>query len=79
MPAHRSVADSATLLLSDVKAVENATARLRALARRLRDDPTTPPWFVETVEAHITASATAASDLSEAASHLLILSVSAPR
>jgi hypothetical protein len=70
----RSVADSAALLRSDADAVEQATERLRALAQRLRDDPTTPSWFAAAVEAHITASATAAADLSDAASHLRALS-----
>ncbi|MFG1855554.1 hypothetical protein ACGFJT_27250 [Actinomadura geliboluensis] len=76
MPARRSVADSAALLRSDAEAVEHATARLRALVQRLKDDPATPPWFTATAEAHITAATTAATDLAAAATHLNTLSQS---
>ncbi|MFA1549841.1 hypothetical protein [Actinomadura chokoriensis] len=79
MPARRPVADSADLLLSDAEAVDRATARLRALARRLQDDPATPPWFAAVAGAHIKAATIAAADLSRAAADLRALSEAARR
>ncbi|RKS70981.1 hypothetical protein BZB76_5461 [Actinomadura pelletieri DSM 43383] len=79
MPTPRSVADSAALLLADAEAVNAATSRLRALARQLRDDPTTPPWFAAVADAHLTATTIAATDLVRAATHLQALSESATR
>ncbi|GAA1847846.1 hypothetical protein [Actinomadura bangladeshensis] len=79
MPARRSVADTAALLLTDAEAVERATERLRALTRRLQDDPATPSWFAAAASAHITAAAVAAADLSQAATRLRALSESAAR
>lgn len=79
MPTRRPVADAAALLLADAEAVERATARLRALARRLRNDPATPPWFAAAASAHITAATIAATDLSDAAARLRTLSESATR
>lgn len=79
MPARRSVADTAALLLTDAEAVADATTRLRALAQRLQDDPATPPWFAAAADAHITAATIAAADLTNAAISLRTLSESAVR
>ena len=74
MPARRPVADHAALLASDAEAVAHAATRLRTLAQRLRDDPSTPPWFAATAEAHLKATTTAATALSTAATALTSLS-----
>lgn len=79
MPARRPVADAAALLAADADAVERATERLRALVRRLRDDPATPPWFAAAAEAHLAAGAIAAADLALAAAGLRALSESSRR
>ncbi|MFA1542559.1 hypothetical protein [Actinomadura monticuli] len=79
MPARRPVADAAALLTVDAGAVERATERLRALVRRLRDDPATPPWFADAAAAHLAAGAIAAADLALAASGLRALSESSRR
>ncbi|MBO2458278.1 hypothetical protein [Actinomadura violacea] len=77
MPTRRRpVADAAALLLSDVEAVDRATARLRVLMRRLQDVQETPPWFAAVIDAHITAATIAAADLARAASCLRALSES---
>lgn len=74
MPARRPAADHAALLASDAEAVAHAAIRLCALLERLNDDPSTPPWFTPAAEAHLKATTTAASDLSEAATALQSLS-----
>ncbi|GAA1793618.1 hypothetical protein [Actinomadura chokoriensis] len=79
MPARRSVADTAALLLTDAEAVADAAARLHALAQRLQDDPATPPWFAAAANAHLTAATIAAADLTTAATTLRTLSESAAR
>ncbi|RFS83494.1 hypothetical protein D0T12_20850 [Actinomadura spongiicola] len=79
MSTRRSLADSAALLFADAEALHAATSRLRALARRLQDDPTTPPWFAAVADAHLTATTIAATDLARAATHLQALSESATR
>ncbi|MFD0684487.1 hypothetical protein [Actinomadura fibrosa] len=74
----RSVAGSAALLRSDAERVDHCAARLRALVRRLRDDPAVPPWFAAAADAHLAACAIAAADLSRAAAHLDALAATAP-
>jgi hypothetical protein len=60
----------AALLGSDAETVARCTARLRALARRLRSDEAAPPWLHSALDAHLTACTVAHDDLSTAAALL---------
>lgn len=71
MPAEpAAIAAHAETLRSDARALADCAERLRAIEARLEEEGVAPHWLRASIQAHLTACTTAATDLATAAAHL---------